>query len=249
MSTDTERAALPAAYMLTKLQMVMPLFQEARDALTALTEAQRKLHGISPTLADRMDEAGTFSLDDWQARAAIAQQPAPLLDAFSVRNACPRGYNRCGFDGTAQRCVAEGCGGAAIAQPAEPSEVDRLNAERLDLAMLIIRLCQRMRAAREGRGIAAGDDALEQQALGYLKRKGIVGSPLRADGDEAQADAQPVAPTARQPLTDEQALDLARKHLDKGLSWAPHITRCTDLEIRALIRAIEAAHGITQEGE
>ena len=48
----------------------------------------------------------------------------------------------------------------------------------------------------------------------------------------------------RPPLNDAQALELARKHLDKGLSWAPHITRCTDLEIRALIRAVEAAHGI-----
>ena len=49
----------------------------------------------------------------------------------------------------------------------------------------------------------------------------------------------------RAPLDDAQALELARKHLDKGLSWAPHITRCNDLEIRALIRAVEAAHGIT----
>ena len=46
------------------------------------------------------------------------------------------------------------------------------------------------------------------------------------------------------PLTDDQALALARRHLDQGLSWAPHITRCNDLEIRALIRAVEAAHGI-----
>ncbi len=48
----------------------------------------------------------------------------------------------------------------------------------------------------------------------------------------------------RQPLDDAQALELARKHLDQGLSWAPHIVRCTDLEVRALIRAVEAAHGI-----
>jgi hypothetical protein len=110
---------------------------------------------------------------------------------------------------------------AAIAQPAEPSEVDRLNAERLDLAMLIIRLCQRMRAAREGRGIAAGDDALEQQALGYLTRKGIVGSPLRADGDEAQADAQPVAPKPD-----------GRLHQDGYFTWAgalPGYVRDRDL--------------------
>lgn len=64
-----EDVGLPPAYMLAKLQMVMPLFQEARDALTALTEVQRKLHHISPTLADRMDEAGTYSLDQWLAAA------------------------------------------------------------------------------------------------------------------------------------------------------------------------------------
>lgn len=57
---------LPHAYLFAKVAMVMPLFQEARDALTALTETQRKLHGISPTLADRMDIAGTYSLDDWR---------------------------------------------------------------------------------------------------------------------------------------------------------------------------------------
>ena len=58
-------ALLPHAYMLAKLVMVMPLFQEARDALTAIQDDQRVRHGISKTLADRMDIAGTFSLDDW----------------------------------------------------------------------------------------------------------------------------------------------------------------------------------------
>jgi hypothetical protein len=56
-----------------------------------------------------------------------------------------------------------------------------------------------------------------------------------------------LASAPREPLTDEQALELARKHLDKGLSWAPHITRCTDMEIKALIRAIERAHGIGEQ--
>ena len=77
---QAEPVALPPAYMLAKLQMVMPIFQEARDALCALTEAQRKLRGISPTLADRMDEAGTFSLDDWQqAHPPAPEQPAPAI--------------------------------------------------------------------------------------------------------------------------------------------------------------------------
>lgn len=67
-------APLPPAYMLAKLQMVMPLFQEARDALTVISEAQRKLHRIAPDLADRMDAAGTYSLDDWTT-ATQAKEP------------------------------------------------------------------------------------------------------------------------------------------------------------------------------
>ena len=58
-------ALLSYQYLLAKLAMVIPLFQEARDALTAIREDQRILHGISKTLADRMDIAGTFSLNDW----------------------------------------------------------------------------------------------------------------------------------------------------------------------------------------
>ena len=69
-------AVLPPAYMLAKLAMVMPLFQEARDALTALSEPQRVRHGISKTLAGRMDIAGTYSLDDWRA-AMSAPTPQP----------------------------------------------------------------------------------------------------------------------------------------------------------------------------
>lgn len=32
-------------------------------------------------------------------------------EANAIRNACPRSYNRCGFDAVAGKCVAEGCGG------------------------------------------------------------------------------------------------------------------------------------------
>lgn len=60
-------------------------------------------------------------------------------------------------------------------------ERDILRSERLDLALLVGRLIRRMRAARTGDGMAAGDDALEQQAIGYLRRKGLV-SPLRDEG-------------------------------------------------------------------
>lgn len=58
---------LPRAYLLYRLQALLPLFQEARDAISAITELQRRLHGISPTLAERMDAAGTYNAADWAA--------------------------------------------------------------------------------------------------------------------------------------------------------------------------------------
>lgn len=61
---DAERL-LPHEYLLAKIAMVIPLFEEARDALSALTEQQRVRHGISKSLADRMDIAGTYSLEDF----------------------------------------------------------------------------------------------------------------------------------------------------------------------------------------
>lgn len=57
-------------------------------------------------------------------------------------------------------------------------ERDSLRSQTLDLALLVGRLIRRMRAARTGEGMAAGDDALEQQCIGYLRRKGLT-SPLR----------------------------------------------------------------------
>jgi hypothetical protein len=57
-------------------------------------------------------------------------------------------------------------------------ERDILRSQTLDLALLVRRLIRRMRAARTGEGIAAGDEALEQQCIGYLRRKGLT-SPLR----------------------------------------------------------------------
>ena len=41
-----------------RLKAMMPLFEEARDALPAISETSRRLRNISSTLADRMDEVG-----------------------------------------------------------------------------------------------------------------------------------------------------------------------------------------------
>lgn len=72
-------------------------------------------------------------------------------------------------------------------------DVDRLNAERLDLALLVGRLIHRMRAARDGRGHMAGDVALAEKAVDYLRRKGLT-SPLREGPNDR---IQPAAVAAR----------------------------------------------------
>ena len=51
---------------------------------------------------------------------------------------------------------------------------DELRSQTLDLALLIGRLIFRMRAAREGRGHLAGDVAMAEKAIDYLRRKGLL---------------------------------------------------------------------------
>jgi hypothetical protein len=60
-------------------------------------------------------------------------------------------------------------------------EIDRLNSERLDLALLVYRLMRRVEAARSGKGSKAGDDQMLAKAKDYLRRKGLQANPLRQD--------------------------------------------------------------------
>lgn len=46
-----------------RFNAMLPLFEEARDALPAITKTSARLRGISPTLADRMDRVGIP--DEW----------------------------------------------------------------------------------------------------------------------------------------------------------------------------------------
>ena len=46
-----------------------------------------------------------------------------LLDAFTVRAGCPHGHDRCGFDSTAQQCVAADCPGKNPEQARTAAEV------------------------------------------------------------------------------------------------------------------------------
>lgn len=87
---EPAESLLPHGYLLAKVAMVVPLLQEARDALTAITEAQRVLHRISPTLADRMDVAGTYSLDDWREHHAGEQKAVPAADVQGMTDEVAR---------------------------------------------------------------------------------------------------------------------------------------------------------------
>lgn len=62
--TITE-AIIRLKYLDAKLSRVIPVFQDARDAITHLSRVQVVVHKIDPLLASRMDEAGTYSITDW----------------------------------------------------------------------------------------------------------------------------------------------------------------------------------------
>jgi hypothetical protein len=211
---------------------------------------------------------------DWQARAAIAQQPAPDCGHGHVYPRADGAKAKCGGPQICPKCRIdlEAKQRAAIAQPAEPAP-EQVSDSPFDQAihlyaqaawhhdmpgmrkgyMALRELCNPSAAQADAQPVAQYRRLLEPYAV--FDAEGLLGPQKPFSWETVArvavdfANAALAAPPARQPLTDEQALDLARKHLDKGLSWAPRITRCTDLEIRALIRAIEAAHGITQEGE
>jgi len=69
-SADAERLADDAAYYKWRLSEILPLFQEARDALPAISQTSARLHNLSLTLGDRMDVAGTRTRKEFDALRA-----------------------------------------------------------------------------------------------------------------------------------------------------------------------------------
>jgi hypothetical protein len=67
LAEETAAALRDGEYYKWRLTEIMPLFEEARDALTALRMEQCKLHNISLSLAERMDTAGTRTRAEWDA--------------------------------------------------------------------------------------------------------------------------------------------------------------------------------------
>jgi len=65
-----EEAADRIAELEARLDAMMPLFEEARDALPAIPLASAKLRGIRLDLADRMDDVG--DPDRWAKRNKLS---------------------------------------------------------------------------------------------------------------------------------------------------------------------------------
>lgn len=60
------------AYLTWRLQSAIPLLQEARDALPAISKTLARLHNVRLDLADRMDEAGTATREQFDAATSSA---------------------------------------------------------------------------------------------------------------------------------------------------------------------------------
>jgi hypothetical protein len=54
-------------YLRWRINELIPLFDEARDALTAISVAAAKLHRVDLSLGDRMDRAGTRTRAEFDA--------------------------------------------------------------------------------------------------------------------------------------------------------------------------------------
>lgn len=65
--TELEAARRNAEYYKWRLKEIIPLFEEARDALTAISMPSARLHGLDLSLAIRMDAAGTRTREDFDA--------------------------------------------------------------------------------------------------------------------------------------------------------------------------------------
>ena len=73
---ERDAAVADAGCLRWRLQAIIPLFEEARDALPAITLASAKLHRVDLSLGARMDKAGTATRADFDA-ARTQPEPKP----------------------------------------------------------------------------------------------------------------------------------------------------------------------------
>ena len=74
--TDAEDKRARVAELEERLDAMIPLFEEARDALPAITLESAKLRGIRLDLADRMDDVG--DPERWAARKSASAASADI---------------------------------------------------------------------------------------------------------------------------------------------------------------------------
>lgn len=75
-ATEIEALRARVAELEERLDAMMPLFEEARDALPAITLGSAKLRGIRLDLADRMDDVG--DPERWAARKSASAASADI---------------------------------------------------------------------------------------------------------------------------------------------------------------------------
>ena len=122
-------AAENAAYEIDRLRDTLALQQRSyeREIVLEVAEERERCASICDAQGDEWDSDAVQTYKNYAAHCASAirlpapqdgddgvasddaTRPRPLLCAMTVRNACPRGYNGCGFDGVTQACVAAEC--------------------------------------------------------------------------------------------------------------------------------------------
>lgn len=75
-TSEVEALRARVAELEERLDAMMPLFEEARDALPAITLGSAKLRGIRLDLADRMDDVG--DPERWAARKSASAASADI---------------------------------------------------------------------------------------------------------------------------------------------------------------------------
>jgi hypothetical protein len=126
------------------------------------------------------DENGKTAQGDPPGMVRLTDQLGPLVERLTACAEDPMWAEHAEVPKALLRKAAEALEETEALAGHYMAQRDELRSQTLDLALIVGRLIVRMRAAREGRGHMAGDVAMTEKALDYLRRKGLEPSALRA---------------------------------------------------------------------
>lgn len=118
--------------------------------------------------------------DATPAKVRLTDGLGPLVERLTACSEDPMWADHAEVPKTLLRKAAQALEEADALAGHYMAQRDELRSQTLDLALIVGRLIVRMRAAREGRGHLAGDVAMAEKAMDYLRRKGLQPSALRA---------------------------------------------------------------------